>query len=225
VVDHISGVHNDQNIDEEYDTDEDFEQDEDGDDPDEDFNESDDEWFDAIDNDEIDDNFANEVEEPDVTAQQDDDSVESEEDEPEETNVRRSTRDVNRPKRYSAAQVDKGNGKSVKFQDQEAHDLEQVHNLIFQSTDDVNVKQYDVNEANVMARMMTEIYLHTTSERSSYFQQYTLKNGLKKFGVKGSEAASKELDQLHQRNCFTRINVTPTEKKKAMNGLMFLTEN
>jgi len=50
---------------------------------------------------------------------------------------------------------------------------------------------------------------------------------LKKFGEKGSEAASKELDQLHQRNCFTPIDVqdlSPSEKQKAMNSLMFLIE-
>jgi hypothetical protein len=50
---------------------------------------------------------------------------------------------------------------------------------------------------------------------------------MKKFGDKGAQAATKELDQLHQRNCFTPIDVstmTPSEKKKAQQALMFLTE-
>ena len=41
------------------------------------------------------------------------------------------------------------------------------------------------------------------------------------------KAASKELDQLHQRNCFTPLDVSQlsaSEKCKAMESLMFLTE-
>ena len=47
------------------------------------------------------------------------------------------------------------------------------------------------------------------------------------FGEKGHAGASKELDQLHRRTCFGPISVadlTPSERKKAMEALMFLTE-
>ena len=47
------------------------------------------------------------------------------------------------------------------------------------------------------------------------------------FGEHGHEAATKEMDQLHRRNCFTPISVkdmTSTERRKAMGALMFLTE-
>ena len=50
---------------------------------------------------------------------------------------------------------------------------------------------------------------------------------MKKFGDKGKKAATEELDQLHKRNCFEPIDVsklTTTEKKKAMDSLLFLTE-
>ena len=60
------------------------------------------------------------------------------------------------------------------------------------------------------------------SRNSSYYIK-----GLKVFGEHGHEAATKEMDQLHRRNCFTPISVkdmTSTERRKAMGALMFLTE-
>ena len=54
-----------------------------------------------------------------------------------------------------------------------------------------------------------------------------LKKGLLKFGDKGKAASVKELDQLHRRNCFTPLMVSElsqTERKKAMEALMFLSE-
>jgi hypothetical protein len=54
-----------------------------------------------------------------------------------------------------------------------------------------------------------------------------LQKGIKKFGVRGRKAATEELDQLHKRNCFEPVDVskmTKTEKEKAMESLLFLTE-
>jgi len=105
--------------------------------------------------------------------------------------------------------------------------MEQVHNLVPELTIKTNTMEYDTNGAIFMARMMTEMNFRVTIEGTNFAQQYSLKTGLKNFGSKGSEAASKELDQLHQRNCFTLVNVaklTPSEKKKAQMALMFLTE-
>ena len=50
---------------------------------------------------------------------------------------------------------------------------------------------------------------------------------MKKFGQKGYNAAHEEMDQLHKQNCFTPIliaTMTASEKKKAMNSLIFLVE-
>eukprot|EP00980_Cylindrotheca_fusiformis_P015510 scaffold4410_cov78-Cylindrotheca_fusiformis.AAC.1 len=61
----------------------------------------------------------------------------------------------------------------------------------------------------------------------SFGQQYMLQKGLKVFGEAGENAAKKELDQLHRRNCFTPVSVadmSATERKKAQQALMFLTE-
>ncbi len=65
------------------------------------------------------------------------------------------------------------------------------------------------------------------AQGASFAQQHILQKGLKKYGDRGSAAATKELDQLHQQNCFTPIDVaalSPEEKRKAMEALMFLSE-
>ena len=64
-----------------------------------------------------------------------------------------------------------------------------------------------------------------TTRGASFVQQFLLHKGLKVFGEHGHEAATKEMDQLHRRNCFTPISVkdmTSTERRKAMGALMFL---
>ena len=61
---------------------------------------------------------------------------------------------------------------------------------------------------------------------ASFAQQFLLHKGLQVFGEHGHETATKEMDKLHRRNCFTLISVkdmTPTERRKAMGALMFLT--
>jgi len=148
LADHIAGVEYDEDVDDNDDTDEDFEQDDESYyDPDQDFDESDDDWFDTVDQDEVDDIFADNQNEhvkdelPDLIERGDEESDVSDEDEESEaTYVRRSSRDIEQPKCYQAAQVNKGNGKQVTFQDQAAHELEQVHNLIFHSTYNTKVK-------------------------------------------------------------------------------------
>jgi hypothetical protein len=60
-----------------------------------------------------------------------------------------------------------------------------------------------------------------------FSQQYILQKGLKKFGQRGKQAASDEMDQLHKRNCFNPVDVstmTTSEKQKAMESLLFLIE-
>jgi hypothetical protein len=76
----------------------------------------------------------------------------------------------------------------------------------------------------VIARVMSNINSKTTVQGASFAQQYIVQRGLKKFGQRGATAATKEMDQLHQRNCFTPIDVSPEERRKAVDALMFLGE-
>ena len=74
--------------------------------------------------------------------------------------------------------------------------------------------QYGVNEVALM-------------NGHQFGQQYIVQKGLKTFGKKGKHASLKELRQLNDRVCFEPISVnsmSPNEKKKAQETLMFLTE-
>ncbi|MGC8561563.1 MAG: hypothetical protein ACP5O1_12985, partial [Phycisphaerae bacterium] len=95
------------------------------------------------------------------------------------------------------------------------------------TVDAENVEEYNPQLAMVIARCMTEINSKATTLGASFAQQYILQKGLLKFKNSGKQAASKELEQLHKRNCFTPIDVTKLsadEKRKTMEALMFLTE-
>jgi hypothetical protein len=106
--------------------------------------------------------------------------------------------------------------------------LEHCHNLIAQvSPNPKEDVEYNPQTAMVIARTMVEINAKASADGACYAQQYILQKGLKVFGEKGSQAAGKELDQLHQRNAFVPLNVSKLsteEKRKAMDALMFLTE-
>jgi hypothetical protein len=104
----------------------------------------------------------------------------------------------------------------------------QTKHVEFDTTvDPENVEEYNPQYAMLIARIMSDINAKTTMHGASYGQQYILQKGLKKFKEAGEKAASKELEQLHKRNCFTPIDVnklSPMEKRKTMEALMFLTE-
>ena len=60
-----------------------------------------------------------------------------------------------------------------------------------------------------------------------FWRPTSLNKGLKKFGEAGKKAAVKEMKQLHDRSCFEPIkleNLTHTEKKRALELLIFLVE-
>jgi hypothetical protein len=79
----------------------------------------------------------------------------------------------------------------------------------------------------LFARLMVDIQQKVTKYGATFAQQYMLQKGLKVFGDRGREGSTKELDQLHRRSCFTPISVkemTPRERKRAQEALMFLTE-
>ena len=85
----------------------------------------------------------------------------------------------------------------------------------------------DPKDALVVAQLIIDIMLRASANGASFAQQYLLNKGLQKFGERGYDASYKELDQLHHRVCFSPRDVsklTPQEKKKAMEALLFLTE-
>ena len=84
----------------------------------------------------------------------------------------------------------------------------------------------------VWARLISEIRDGVNMFGTAYIakfcggQQYLINKGIKGFGEAGTAAATKELDQLHKRNCFELVlvkDLTPSERHKAQVALMFLT--
>jgi len=54
---------------------------------------------------------------------------------------------------------------------------------------------------------MLQINEKITTTGICFGQQFMLHRGLKRFGSRGNDAASKELKQLHDRKCFTPRNI------------------
>jgi len=82
-------------------------------------------------------------------------------------------------------------------------------------------------QALYTAKVIMEIHNGVSEHGASFSQNCMYQKGIKKFGKKGRKAAGKELDQLHQRNCYTPIDIndlTPEEKAQAIEALMFLQE-
>jgi len=82
-------------------------------------------------------------------------------------------------------------------------------------------------QALYIAKVIMEIRNGVSEHGACFSQNCMCQKGVKTFGEKGRKAAGKELDQLHQRNCFTPIDaneLSPEEKAQAMEALMFLQE-
>ena len=65
------------------------------------------------------------------------------------------------------------------------------------------------------------------SRKANLLVNYSLGQGIKKFRHRGFDAAKGEMKQLHDRSCWKPISVqtlTPTERKKALESLIFLVE-
>ena len=98
---------------------------------------------------------------------------------------------------------------------QRRHDLEYKVNHLVTQVNKVNTLEYDSEMSQVIGKIF------------SFVQTYTLNKGIKKFGKKGYEAAFKEVEQLHKRMVFEPIDVnslTPKERKRALESLIFLVE-
>ena len=253
-ADWLAGVDYDYNYDDDDDQDDDNEDSDylpdlddgvsvDSEDSDDDDELDDEENFDRIDQAELDELLAkprsestNEMANPtgndEPQAHQDDNNGDATDTEPDVADTeeavqetRRSSRQTQPVDRLTYAQVAK---KAVSFEDGGTAKLEHCHNLITQvhPNPDEDVT-YSTQLAMVIARLMVDINEKATDQGASFAQQYIFQKGLKVFGARGSAAALKELDQLHRRTCFTPLSIaelTPSEKKKAMEALMFLTE-
>ena len=87
--------------------------------------------------------------------------------------------------------------------------------------------EYDYANAYIAGVIMQKLNLLNVIKGVSFVETYSLKKGLKKFKERGHQAAVGEMKQLHDRVCFCPINpntMTTTERKKAMESLIFLTE-
>ena len=88
-------------------------------------------------------------------------------------------------------------------------------------------EEYSEDMAPVIAMIMTDVNARASADGVCFAQQHLLHKGLQLYKERGEKASVKEVDQLHKRNCFTPIlisELTPEERKKAVQALMFLTE-
>ena len=107
-------------------------------------------------------------------------------------------------------------------------ELERKHNLVFQQTSEDRKCEYASERAALIAQVIQQIKDRVTGlDGVSFIQQYYITKWLKIFGEKGQGAAMKELEQLVKRNCWrpTKVeDLTPIEKKQAVDAMMLLAE-
>jgi hypothetical protein len=143
-----------------------------------------------------------------------------------ESNLRRSTRVTKPIIRLDPSAHVKGK-QHVTWDEATLHvQMEKRHNI--ETTETTKTIEYEDYMAPIAVNIMAQLILKV-SERgyASFAQQYILQKGLKKFGQAGRKAVMKELDQLDGRVCFEPIDVmklTRSERKKAQEALIFLTE-
>jgi hypothetical protein len=95
-----------------------------------------------------------------------------------------------------------------------------------ESTNQDGEIEYSRRSASVLAYVMNHVAEATPTEYT-FLQTYSLNAGIKKFGQRGTDAADKEMRQLHDRKVFEPINVdelTNQERHRAMESLIFLVE-
>jgi hypothetical protein len=100
--------------------------------------------------------------------------------------------------------------------------------------EEVEVEEYDRDIAQCACMLLEQfkcgmvktITKHETKKKC-FLVTYNLKKGIQKFGDKGYQAAKGEMKQLHDRDCWKPIHfhdMKDTEKKKALESLIFLVE-
>ena len=146
------------------------------------------------------------------------------------------TRTRRQPERYTYPREHMGSGQAnmqreVAPEDDTIPELEMVHNLIANDLKELWTEEYEEHLALMIGRVIVGINQGVQQKsggiKESFAQQYILKKGMEIFKKDGEAAAYKELEQLHNRACFTPIDVStlsPTERKKCVDALMFLSE-
>ena len=91
--------------------------------------------------------------------------------------------------------------------------------------------EYNTNEAFALATILCQfkerLYRGTVKHGEQFVVTYSLKKGIQKFGDRGKKSAYKEMKQLVDRECFHPIHkstLTPAEKARVLESLIFLTE-
>ena len=90
-----------------------------------------------------------------------------------------------------------------------------------------NTEEYNPEVSTVIARIMCHFQECNDKSETKFLQfvqTYSLKQGIKKFGKRGTEAAYKEVKQLHERIVFEPVKIgslTQIERKRAMESLIF----
>ena len=109
----------------------------------------------------------------------------------------------------------------------------QMYNMLQQTAASVDTSEeieYDMDLARYAVNFLTAIkegHLRKNIKKkgTSLLTQYSFKKGIQKFKQAGVDSAIKEMRQLHDRDCWNPIDPTtlkPTERKKAMESLIFL---
>jgi hypothetical protein len=141
----------------------------------------------------------------------------------EATESSRPTRERREPDRLTFCQAKSNH---ATFKDDKWLQFEQCHNLVAQvHPNPEQDRTYSPQMAMVIAQVMSNINSRATSQGANFAQQYIVQQGVKESGQRGADAATKEMDQLHQRNCFTPIDVASMateERRKSVDALMFL---
>jgi hypothetical protein len=98
-------------------------------------------------------------------------------------------------------------------------------------TTEAPVEEYTRDTAQVIANVMYHwnnvCQAFDDQQLMMFIQTYSLNKRIMKFGQKGMDAATKEMKQLHNRTVFEGITIqdmTPLERKRAMESLIFLVE-
>ena len=91
-----------------------------------------------------------------------------------------------------------------------------------------NACEYEADEAEHIACLLHQVLREDYDlDQMTMVQQYTLKAGIKKFGERGQKSADDEMAQLHSRGTFRPLDVkliSPLDKKRAMEALIFMVE-
>ena len=101
------------------------------------------------------------------------------------------------------------------------------------TAEETRAEMYDADMAQYAANLLTMLRnkvkkkVEEQPNEKCFLITYSLKKGINKFKEKGSESATSEMQQLHDRDCWHPIHISTlsqSEKKKALESLIFLVE-